>query len=494
MLNSYDECADFIASEMLQAAKELSDTRLEQYYNCPTKIAALGMRAKVLLFAASPLANGNTEMADFVDHEGRVLISQTYDESKWARAAAAARDVIEYAESSGRFHLYTAPRSTVSADEAYPVTVVPPYNAKYSDKNFPEGWADIDPFESYRAIFNGDLHAIENPELLFTRGLNDHMNDMKTRGGVPVMVEHQLPASCGGYNCHGVTQKQCDAYDMADGTPFNRETSLKGFTSDENKDLHPYDNLPNDVWLEYANREPRFYASVAYCGSVWPNTSATDASFRYQQIFYYRGSGDGRTNSNERWVVTGIGVKKYVNPSDCKVNGGSVVEKCDPTLRYADILLMYAEALNELAPGSSYQMEAWNGGTYTITRDVNEMRRGVKPVRMRAGVPDYPDEVYNDRDLFFERLVHERQVEFMGENQRYYDLRRWKIAEENEGAQIFGCNTMMTSDNREEFYNVVRVPNLQTTFARKMYFWPVSYDELKRNKNMTQAPGWQYYD
>lgn len=76
--------------------------------------------------------------------------------------------------------------------EAYPATVKPPYHKLYSEKNFPEGWADIDPFESYRAIFNGDLYAVENPELIFTRG-NNGLGD-----GVNSMANDQMPGSAGG--------------------------------------------------------------------------------------------------------------------------------------------------------------------------------------------------------------------------------------------------------------------------------------------------------
>ena len=165
----------------------------------------------------------------------------------------------------------------------------------------------------------------------------------------------------------------------------------------------------------------------------------------------------------------------------------------EPTLRYADILLLYAEALNNVE--GSYDIPSYDGQTtYTITRDVEEMRRGVKPVRMRAGVPDYEDDVYADKDKFFKAIVHERQLELFGENNRYYDVRRWKIAPEVESAQIYGCNTLMTEQQRDLFYQPVRVPKLQTSFSRRQYFWPISYEELKRNKNMTQAPGWLDYD
>lgn len=163
--NSYDECVEYIAEQMLLAASLMKPDRDARSAGRPTVGSALAVRAKAYLYAASPLFNGNPEMADFVDHEGRILISQEYDHSKWARAAAAALDVIEL----GKYKLFvSAARKTGS--EAYPATITPPYHPVYSEANWPDGWADIDPMESYRALFNGDLYVNENPELIFTRG------------------------------------------------------------------------------------------------------------------------------------------------------------------------------------------------------------------------------------------------------------------------------------------------------------------------------------
>lgn len=497
--NTYDECVDFITSEMVQAAKELKEKRDNLNLARPTRGAALAVRAKVYLYGASPLVNGNTEMADFVDKKGRVLISQEYDESKWAKAAAAAKDVIK----GDWYRLYTvhARKEGIAGDLANPKTVVPPYNEKFSDKNFPDGWADIDPFDSYRSLFNGEVYLYNNPEIIFGRVVNDAASDQDSLINACDVIElarHQLPQSVGGWNIHSMTMKQCDAYTMADGKPYDRATGLKGFTNSTNKDLHPYDNLENDVWLGYANREPRFYASVGYNGATWYCQSANGESSSEiinKQVWYYRGDKDGRSNGTERWLVTGIGIKKYVHPADCLNYGGSITKKVEPALRYADILLTYAEALNKLTSGKSYNIASWDESeTYAISRDIEEMRLGVKPVRMRAGVPDYEDDVYNDSQKFFERIVHERQVELFNESHRYYDLRRWKIAPEHEGGQIYGCNVMMDKTHAEAFYTPVRVAGIQTAFSRKQYFWPMNYDELKRNKNMTQAPGWQDYD
>lgn len=487
--NTYDECVEYISEQMLLAAEFLEKDRSPRAASRPTKGAALATRAKAYLYAASPLMNGNPEMSSFVDDQGKQLISQEYDEEKWAKAAAAALDVIKL----GKYSLYVAPkRMNGELWGAYPITIEPPYHPVYSEKTWAEGgWSDIDPLDSYRALFDGDLYVTENPELIFSRGDNQ-LNDQY---GILSMSRHQIPVSKGGgWNCHGITGKQCDAYGMNDGKPFDRATSLKGFTTRDGE--YPY--LRKDVWLEYANREPRFYASVAFSGANWSCTSALNAENRDFQTFYYYGEDDGRkiVSTNDRWIPTGIGMMKFVNPKE-SYKDGTVYPKVDPVIRYADILLMYAEALNELT--TTYQIASWDGSeTYTVSRDISAMKAAVLPVRLRAGLPNY-DEIdmgdpYSDANELRTLLKRERQIEFLGENQRYFDLRRWKDAPDEEGQMIYGCNTTVPKEYREFFYEQVVVPSVQTSWSVKKYFWPVSYDELKRNARLTQAPGWPSYD
>ncbi len=87
------------------------------------------------------------------------------------------------------------------------------------------------------------------------------------------------------------------------------------------------------------------------------------------------------------WLRTGIGVMKYVHPDDTYQNNSidNLRYKPEPAIRYADILLMYAEAINEVSEGT-YDIPSWDGAkTHSIHRSVAEMRKGIKPVRMRAG-------------------------------------------------------------------------------------------------------------
>ncbi|WP_303015148.1 RagB/SusD family nutrient uptake outer membrane protein [uncultured Bacteroides sp.] len=510
--NTYDEVADYIASEMALAAKDLPLTRGALAIARPTRGAALATRAKVLLYAASPINNprpSDTEkFSDLVNFDGTHLVSQEYDESKWARAAAAARDVIEL----NVYDLYHAGIRT-TASTGYPKTIAPPKDGDFSEHNWPDGWKDIDPYESYRSLFNGELAAEVNPELIFTRGQN------QSSEGINVMVGHQLPRFTSGWNTHGLTQKQCDAYYMNDGSNcpgmnseyanlpgyagrVDNNSRVKGFVSEEeqNEGVYPeLGTLSKGVSKQYARREPRFYASVAYNGSTWYFLNADlNENKGPRQIFYYRGGGNGYTNTMF-WLRTGIGVMKFVHPNDANDNNSNdagwthIKPKAEPAIRYAEVLLIYAEALNELE--GSHDIASWNGSkTYNIRRDVNEMKKGIRPVRCRAGVPDYRPEVYSNKDEFRKTLKRERQIELMGEGHRYYDLRRWKDAETEESAPIYGCNTLMTEEQQDLFHTIVEVPSLPTTFSRKMYFWPISHDELKSNKLLTQNPGWTYND
>ena len=507
--NTYDECADFIASEMQLAAKDLQLRRGANQIARPTRGAALATRAKVLLYAASPINNprpGDTEkFADMVDRNGRNLISQVYDEKKWARAAAAALDVMKL-EGGNRYSLYFK-AATAQSSLGYPATLAPYNDGNFSTKDWPNGYRNIDPYESYRALFNGSVNASDNPELIFTRGQN------QSTEGINVMVRHQLPRVANGWNTHGMTQKQCDAYYMKDGSDCPGKDSeysaypayakridsrprAEGFVTGANKDQYPeLGEHREGISMQYVGREPRFYASVAYSGSTWYLLNEPNSVDKNKQVFYYRGDGNGYTNTMF-WLRTGIGVMKFVHPDDTNRDEKDerIRKKAEPAIRFAEILLIYAEALNELS-SEAHIIASWDGETqYTIKRDVDEMKKGIQPIRIRAGVPDYTPEEYNKPDVFREKLKRERQIELMGEGHRYYDIRRWKDADVEEVVPIYGCNTLMTEKWRDLFYVPMAIPSLPTNFSRKMYFWPIGFSELKRNALLTQNPGWMYND
>ena len=521
--STYDEVAQYISDEMLKAADEI------QYYKRdannigrPTKGSCLATRAIVFVYAASPLANGQlangqhpqgvTDDAarSLKNFDGTPLLGLTYDESKWARAAAACRDVMEL----GVYDLYHV-QASASASDGYPATVPPYDDGNFSTKDWPEGYANIDPMQSYRQLFDGDVTPPENPELIFSRVSNMNIND--NDNGIGALVLHEMPTLRGGWNTHGMTQKMVDTYYMKDGSDVdgmyrewapekgNDRPRATGWTTRTEVRQGKYPELavrqsPTDgidVSLQYVGREPRFYASVAYSGSVWEGLgNNTNTSQRWYQCFYYRGSGNGYVN-NFNYPRTGIGIKKWYHPydySESTSNGyAHFRSKFETAIRYADILLMYAEALNELT--GSYQIASWDGSkTYTVSRDIQEIKRGTNPVRIRAGLPDFSDAEYADRDLLRAKIKRERMIELMGEGKRYFDLRRWMDAPIEENALIYGLNVFQTKVFKDDFMQVIPTFNLSSVFSDKMYFWPISHTELKRNKNLVQNPGWTYND
>lgn len=504
--STYDECVAYIEKDLIAAAQTLPvQKRSAEAITRPTRGAALALRAKVLLFAASPLFNGKAPAevaAAMVDKQGKRLLSATYDESKWAKAAAAAKDVMDL----NQYELHVSYSKTTDA-MGYPATVTPPHDDNFSDKDWPNGWKNIDPFESYRSTFNGEVPANENNELIFTRGQNNSGENLL------VMVEHQLPRVWGkGYNSHCMTQKQCDAYYMADGTDapgmnsmyadipgyagrYDSRPRATGYVTAA--ELPQYPELGAQgvgVSKQYAKREPRFYASVAYNGSTWyfMNGSETAEEQKNKQIFYYRGEDNGYKISYS--LITGIGIKKYVHPNDIsfidsKYRTERIQNKVDPAIRYAEILLIYAEALNELT--GQYNIPSWDGAkTHAISRDINEMKKGIQPVRIRAGVPDYTDDVYADANKFRVKLKRERQIELFAEGHRWFDIRRWGDAPVEEAAPIFGCNIYSSKAMADIYHTPVKCPSLAPIFALKLWFWPIHFNELKHNEKLTQNPGW----
>lgn len=478
--SSYDECVDFITAEFALAARDLPLYNTNRDKGRASRGAALAARAKVYLFAASPLFNGNSGMANLVDNEGKKLISQEYKNEKWAKAAAAAKDVINM----NVYRLFTAPFKVADQGPGQPKTIVPPYHPKYSDQSFPNGWKNIDPFESYRQLFNGAISYSDNPELIFSRVME------QSSEGIDQMVLHQMPFSMKGWNTHGITQKQADAYYMNDGKDIALFPRRAGYTTDATGHLP----LPAKVSLQYAEREPRFYASVAYNGSIWENISALKPENRHIQVFYYRDHPNGKqASSPDFYIRTGLGIKKYYNPIDSYMEGGFIVPKVEPAMRYADILLVYAEAMNELT--GSYSIPSYTGTeTIMVGRDIPEISKYISEVRIRGGVPDYGNEVYGSTELLRKAIKRERQIELFAEGQRYFDLRRWKDAPVEEATAVTGCNMNMTESQRDLFNTPVPIPSMPTIFVDKMYLWPISHSELRKNRKLTQNPGWTTFN
>lgn len=487
--NPYDECVDFVVAEFEEAARHLEKERSTAWLGMATKGAALAARAKVLIFAASPLYNGNKELFELKDEKGNPLVNPNYDEKKWARAAAAAKEVMNM----GMYELYT-----VAASET---TVLPP--AELLTKNFPDGCGGVDPYQSYRQLFNGSIKDLkQNHEFIFYRQFDEGEN-------LEDLVRHSYPHNNGadGWNTNSVTLKQVDAYYMFDGRdkanasaeyPYYTDGYITADDADAN---YKFVNRTNEekyqVSRRFGNREPRFYASISYNGCIWESKNAFKSqggtvNIQNCRANYYRGGDHGKTSSEPEFCpYTGFGLFKYYHPDDTWQKGGATykVYKVEPTIRYAEVLLWYAEACNELVSGSEYTFDTFDKqGTVTVSRNIQEMRAAFSRVRFRAGLPDADN--YNDADQFRATLKRERQIELFAESARYFDLRRWKDAPNEESQPIKGMNININVSHRDDFYRETIISRMPKRWFDKMYLWPIPKNETDRNVKLQQNPGW----
>src|SRR5690606_16953861 len=175
----YDDVVDWIDQELKDVSTKLPAVYPNRNdWGRATSVMALAIRARTLLFAASPLFNGNPDFADWKNDEGVNLFKPTYDPQKWTRAAAAHKELIDMAESSGY--------------------------GLYIERN-PDG--SIDPFMSY---YNMSLKTFSagNREIIFGRPENSDLNSFQA---------HHLPKGIGGNAGMGVTQELVDAFYMKNG-------------------------------------------------------------------------------------------------------------------------------------------------------------------------------------------------------------------------------------------------------------------------------------
>ena len=227
-------------------------------------------------------------------------------------------------------------------------------------------------------------------------------------------------------------------------------------------------------FLESVNRgilridEPRFYNTVFFNGRQWPVSC--------NQVLFYNGGNSGVQEGQA--TLTGYMLFKRFNRSVSLTNPG-VASQFRPSIifRLADFYLMYAEAANEVNPNDARVLKYLN------------------LVRERAGLPDIETlnpAIRGNQELQRAAIQRERQIELATEGQRYFDVRRWMIADKNgEGRQngyVHGMNVRGESNDKEDFNRIVEAS--QIVFNRKMYLYPMPDSEMRKTKNLVQNPGW----
>lgn len=481
--STYDEAVEYICSELEAAAVSLPATRPIMEFGRPTKGAAYGLIARIRLYHASPLFNGGAAAKRCFgtwkrSTDDAYYVSQTYDESRWALAAAAAKRVMDMTNGGApMYRLYT-----VEADSDTPALP----EGVTSDPNYYEPWpvgaAGIDPYRSYSEGFNGEAVLATNPEYVWARN----------SGTLVANTQMAFPLKAGGWSGMALPQKIIDNFAMVDGRSIDNSSekypySESGFTTQQ-KNFSGY-RLNSGVFNMYNNREMRFYASVGFSECYWPCSSSTTSGLYNLTITYYYDSANGKLNSATDYTPTGYVIKKFIHPSDaCDGTNARRMDKAFPIIRYADILLMYAEALNNLTTTHTVQL---GEQTYTESRDIQEIRNAFDQVRHRAGLPGLSDGDLASADHMQELIERERMIELLHENHRYFDVRRWGIYEEVESEPVTGMNV---DSGKAGFYTRV-IPNTSRIGSRlvnkKLMFLPLPLSEIRKLPSVDQNPGWE---
>lgn len=283
--------------------------------------------------------------------------------------------------------------------------------------------------------------TVKNPEVIFSK-LSANSNGLE-KVNAPVGLHNG-----GGGNCP--TLDMVDAYYMQDGTPFNWDD-------------------PKHAGYPFLRRDPRFTHNILANGMLY-----LDNHF----IETFEGGSDNVGSINA--TKTGFYLRKFMNPI---ANWwGTAASGPHPYIifRYAEILLNYAEAMNEL-----YGPDNDPKG-YGLTA-----RAAVQLIRKRAGLKgnlDLSQTVPSgDVDKMRAAIHKERQIELAFEDHRYFDLRRWKLAETVLNGPVYGIKIIK---NQDETFTYERFEADQRVFTPNMYYYPFPLSELSRNKKLIQNAGW----
>ncbi len=387
---SFQETVDFIVSECDAVAAVLPlDYSIFAGANetgRATKGAALALKARLLLYAASPLHNPSNDL---------VL---------WQKAAKAAKDVIDLNK----------------------YILAPSYSSNFTM-----------------------LVSLPTSELILERRVAAS-NDFERRN-FPIGYEgggsSNLPGTC-------PTQNLVDAYEMSrSGLPIDAPGS--GYNKN-----NPYSTSGA------SGRDPRLGQTIIFNTSFWKS----------KVVLTYTNGTNGLPLANA--TTTGYYLKKHLIESinlDSKLGLVTNREHSWVLFRYGEVLLNYAEAMNEAYGGPQ------NASTLGMTalQAVNMVRR-----RASTNMPVFPNTLTQDQ--FRTKLRNERRVELAFEDHRFWDVRRWKIGDQN--LEIFGMT--ITRDENSNFSYEKKLLETRTFFER-MYLYPIPQSEILRSNNkLEQNPGW----
>ena len=425
-----------------------------------TQPAALAIKAKTLLLAASPLFNGNTDYANFKDKNGEPFFPQTNDANKWKIASDACKEALDVALKAGH-DLYDFKEETL---ENLPENLMYSMNVRQAvterfNKELVWGCG-----KSYTY----DLQCMCQPRILLFHG--EKQNTCKgaysptldiaemfySNNGVPIEEDKEWAAN-NSYN---------NRYETAVATATDKYFIKEGYQT---------------VKLHF-NREPRFYGTLGFDGSSWYGHGKEHAD----DLYYLEAKKGQITGQSQlaNYSVTGYYAKKLVYYKNIISESSAVIEEYPfPIVRLADLYLMYAEALNEATDNGEF-----------VPKEVYD---NIDIIRKRSGLEGVVDswskysinpEKPSTKEGMREIIRKERQIELALEGSRFHDLRRWKLARSTyNNALVRGWS--IDQETTEDYYVIRNIAQMK--YVQKDYLWPLKYDDIINNPNLIQNPGWQ---
>lgn len=470
--SSVDEVVQFIDEKITEAETiGLAEHQDGDEYGRFTKYVASALRAKVYLYAASPLFNGNSEyFSDFKSPlDGRYLVPQDESIEKWEKAETVTRNAINILENAN-FRLYNEGNDDAGAPSA----------AKPGPVNSSQ--------RAVRYTFMDNVNGT-NPEVI--------MVDTRREGTYALQNQSTpIQRAANGYksswNLIAPTLQTVEMFYTKNGLPIDEDTDFdydNRYTIVDmpvNYDGNNYFATSNGKTLKlHLEREPRFFAWIGfhngnyeiakYNGVATSNNNAKKAMILKCRKNDDNGIIDGQTAN---YSGTGYLNKKFVHPAF--QNGP--VHYPYPVIRMAEMYLNLAEILIELD-----RLE----GT---TARLNEAKTLIDKIRIRAGVATideawkkakHPEKANTPQGLR-EIVRRERQIEFYLENQRFWDLRRWKDAGIL-GESVKGMNIEGKTD--KDFFIVTTLPHIRT-FKQAQYLMPMPMTETNKVPHLIQNPGY----
>ncbi|MDD3624910.1 MAG: RagB/SusD family nutrient uptake outer membrane protein [Proteiniphilum sp.] len=452
-----DEVVDYLVELLDEAAVALPLTISDRisHLGRVTRPVALTVKADLLVMAASPLFNGNATYNNFVDSRGIKLFNTVYDPEKWGRAMDACKEAIDAShEASNALYAFVNLYYDLS-EETYRLLTL--------RNTFAEKWNQ----EVIWGYSNGTFNALQRHSLpYFTQEQMMYIITLPDLGP-SIHIAEQF------YSQHGVP--------ISEDKSYSYENRYNTAPAGEDQKYYIQEGFETALLNQY--REPRYYSSIAFDGAVWFGNG------RYKDIG--KGGGDevswvvknkigdpsGRA-SDWRYSITGMYARKLVNYQTTVTNSSITYNSMVfPIYRLADLYLLYAEARNEYS-GPDEEV-------YFYLDQVRQ-RAGLDGVleswSQHSRFPTKP----STQDGLREIIRQERLNELAFEGKRFWDIRRWKIAEDLLNQPVKGWN--MQGTNTEEYYNLVTFGEL--VFTTKDYFWPIREYALRQNKNLVQNPYW----